>query len=565
MTDPPPPLQHTVIVRVGGAVNERCVGCAGGSTPERSLADLTRDFEAAQEQGARRVLLVGGEPTMRGDLAAVLKAAARLGLSAGLATNGRMLLYPGVRRRLLEAGVDYLRFSLHGGSAHEHDSLVGLDGAFAQALAALRAWLEEAPTEARVDVACTVTASNVDRLEPLAALLAGLAGRPRLVLRLVAPMSGVRPAPLETVSRHLGVLLSGQTALPTVWEGFPHGVLEAYAHLRCEDLRRELPALGPAEAGGAIPREEPQETTLRANSFNFELLAELDGFEANPADCPALDLELDGGPDRHLLLQRPGRADLYRSPTRDFADPVIRQVKEQTEQLYLDTSPRAALGELARHVRRVRALARCLDCQHRQACCGAAAVQPGDPFEPQERWLKEQLQKLRGRVLDVGCGEQPYQEQLGALVQSGEVEYHGLDPDRRALDTLAGSGLDENLHHGRVEEFAGHDGAFDWVLALRALNHVEDLERALDVMTAALAPGGRLLLSDMTVYGLLRTAEQVAAADAAGGPGGQQHFRNWDSHRVLQRCRRHPLDLLVHQPVTPGTSNEWFLLLERRP
>ena len=163
----------------------------------------------------------------------------------------------------------------------------------------------------------------------------------------------------------------------------------------------------------------------------------------------------------------------------------------------------------------------------------------------------------------MGCGEQPYREQIAALVAAGRCQYHGLDPDREALDTLAGSGLDATLHHGRVEDFTGHDGAYRWVLALRTLNHLQDLERGLEVITAALRPGGRLLLSDMTVYGLLRTHDQVLEADTRGGHR-QQHFRNWDSDRVLALCRRHPLELLEHHPVTRETSNEWFLLLERR-
>jgi len=604
VTDLLQPLERAAIIRLGGAINHRCVGSAGGSTPERTVDAILGDMEQARADGAERVVLVGGEPTLRKDLGQVLEAAAGLDLRPGLATNGRMLAYSRVRRRLRAAGVDYLRFSLHGPTAREHDVLVGVGGAFAQSMSALKAWLVESPGTARVDVACTVTATNVELLAALMELLAALPRRARLGLRLVAPLAGLpsgKTADLDAVRRHVGALLSGTSPLPLAWEGFPDCALADHLDHRLEDLRRQLPAHGPVEDGGAVPREEPgdlmhpepcRRCTLRdrcagapawllrgegegalrprganaplANSFNFELVCDLPGFSVDPAGCPARDLELGGVPARHLLLQLEQRAGLYRTPTRDFSNAVIRRVVEGTEQLYLDTCPGAALGELARHVLRVRMHPGCLGCDFRSRCCGAVVVQPGDPFEPQERWLKAQLQTMRGKVLDVGCGEQPYREQIAALAEFDQVDYHGLDPDRRALDAVAGSGLIGTLHHGRIEDFSGQVGTFHWVLALRTLNHVEDLERALEVICAALRPGGRLLLSDMTVYGLLRTPDQVAAADARGR-GDQQHFRNWDSQEVLLACRRHPLNLLEHQPVTRETSNEWFLLLERRP
>ena len=95
------------------------------------------------------------------------------------------------------------------------------------------------------------------------------------------------------------------------------------------------------------------------------------------------------------------------------------------------------------------------------------------------------------------------------------------------------------------------------------MNHVQDLPRALAVMSRALRPGGELLLSDMTVYGLLRTAGQVELADAQGH--GQEHHHNLHGAEVLRLLAGLPLELLQHRPVTRETSNEWFLWLRRLP
>ncbi len=563
-----PPLQHSALIFVGGVLNERCVGGHSVPSEPREPSAVARDMAVARarDRDARRVVLVGGEPTAHaGHLRAYLDAAGLLGLKAGLVTNGRMLLYPKMRELLLEGGVDYLRVGLHARAPHLHDALVGVNGAHGQARAGLEAWLAEAPG-GRVDVACVVTAANLDQVPDLARMLAAMGGDLRPGLRLVAPRSATTGQwPRAAALRRLDALLD-DPPLPLAWEGFSGRALANHEGRRLEDLRRDMPAFGP-RAGAALCRLAPAPVGQpRANSFNLERLRELPGFSVDPTGCPALDLlpQLRDSPARHLLLEHPaGVMALYRTPTRDFDEAEVLQVKAQTEQLYLDTSEGAALGDLARHVARARIHPGCLTCNQRPACCTAAVVQGGDPFAAEERWLKRQLDGLRGRVLDVGCGEQPYRDRLRARAAKGQVEYHGLDPDRDALDTLAESNLSATLHCCGVEDFASPDGPYDHVLALRALNHLADLQRGLQVMADALAPGGRLLLSDMTVYALLRTPAQVETADTRGA-GGQEHFRNCHSHEVLALCRELPLELVEHRPVTPRTSNEWFLLLERR-
>ena len=456
-------------------------------SPARSREALLPDLRAARDQGARRVLFSGGEPTLRRDLLLLVRAARRLGLGVGLATNGRTLIYPRLREALLTAGVDHLRISLHAATAAVHDRMVGVPGAFAQTLAALRALLStDLSTPPRVEVACTLTDENSDQPGPLADLLATLPG----------PVSLIQLSPPP------------------------------------------------------IP-----------NSFNFELQQDLSGFTLDAAGCSARGLDL-SNPVRHLLLARDQSISLYHTPTRDFTAPQIRRVKEETEQLYLDVSGSAAVGSEARHVLRARIHEQCLGCQHRPSCCGAYAVQETDPFAAEEAWLRGVLQELSGRVLDVGCGDQPYSALLEDRIRTGELSYIGLDPDGEALARLRGRGFPGQLVQAQVEQ-SPVMGPFDQVLALRTVNHVRDLPLALAVMTRLLRPGGRLLLSDMTVYGLLRRPKQVEQADATGRD--QEHHQNLDGAAVLRLLAPYPLELLEHRPVTRETSNEWFLLLRRLP
>jgi hypothetical protein len=97
---------------------------------------------------------------------------------------------------------------------------------------------------------------------------------------------------------------------------------------------------------------------------------------------------------------------------------------------------------------------------------------------------------------------------------------------------------------------------------LRSLNHVADLDEALARMASYLKPGGMLLIVETTPFAMLRTAEQVAAADRAPRAG-HQHFRNVASEEVLPYARRRGLNVVEHHPASFATSNEWILLLGR--
>ncbi len=169
---------------------------------------------------------------------------------------------------------------------------------------------------------------------------------------------------------------------------------------------------------------------------------------------------------------------------------------------------------------------------------------------------------LRGQVLDVGCGEQLYREELAALLRSHEIAYTGLDPDEESLARLRTALPEARLHVGDIEHFDGEPASYDHVLCLRALNHVLDLDEALSRMSRFLKPGGSLLLVEMTPFAMLRRAEQVEAADRAPRAG-HQHFRNLASADVLPFVRRHGLRVVEHHPASRETSNQWILLLAR--
>ena len=121
-----------------------------------------------------------------------------------------------------------------------------------------------------------------------------------------------------------------------------------------------------------------------------------------------------------------------------------------------------------------------------------------------DRWLAE-LEELarehgvRGRrLLDVACGTGNFTRNFaGTVGESGLVV--GIDVSqtmlRRAVEDTRRAGLAQVAYvRGDATELPFRDASFDAVCCFAALNLMTDPMRALDHMTAALSPGGRIAL-----------------------------------------------------------------------
>jgi len=110
------------------------------------------------------------------------------------------------------------------------------------------------------------------------------------------------------------------------------------------------------------------------------------------------------------------------------------------------------------------------------------------PRRALHRAIAEVAADLRGRILDAGCGTQPYRRLL-----------------REASQVV---GVDLSRTEGRRPDvlFDGHrlpfrDGSFDGVLCNQVLEHVFTPEQFLRELLRVLAPGGRLVLTVPFAWG----------------------------------------------------------------
>ena len=92
--------------------------------------------------------------------------------------------------------------------------------------------------------------------------------------------------------------------------------------------------------------------------------------------------------------------------------------------------------------------------------------------------------KLKGRLLDVGCGSKPYQELFAV------DDYIGLDIDNESTRNRK---IADYFYDGTTFPF--NDDEYDSILCNQVLEHVFNPDEFLSEIKRVLKPGGRLLLT----------------------------------------------------------------------
>lgn len=595
------------LIKVGYACNENCTFChtadmrEQNDTPER----VEWKIERAKRLGYSMVVLSGGEPTIRPELLRWARRVAAMDLDFGLVTNGLLLSYPHVTDELIDAcRLKYVYMSIHGGDAKVHGSVVRAD-TFQQALGALRLLAGRVPD---LTANCVVTTANmrhlrglVDRLLPLDDLC--------IKFSMTQPKGAASRAPdviipdVEECARYVrdaiehGRARAGGSRVRFAHDGIPFcllpGLEDLYDDLKThrfaamievdeddfvpvDDVAKVQPeeACGPCALRGACPGlykgyfDARGKGALRAvtgrprpNSYNF--VAERDVARPHGSPCP---LKRDGVSPydraRTIFVRLKDRIRLFRTETRDFSDAELLATKEDLGQIYVDVSTKLAPDDFARDLRPLRPSAECSACELRASCTGTWEAAPVDVFTRDDARVLAVVADLRGRVLDIGCGEGPYLHVLTEKASRGEIEYIGVDPDEGRLAVLRSRYPFARFVAARAEALTDTVGRVDHAIVLRSYNHLEDPAAALARVLALLKPGGTLTIVDNVAFGLVRSRAHAARAERAA-ENRFEHYRNDGATEAALRLEGQALRLLERRDIARGTSNQWLLRYER--
>lgn len=99
----------------------------------------------------------------------------------------------------------------------------------------------------------------------------------------------------------------------------------------------------------------------------------------------------------------------------------------------------------------------------------------------------QQLRKISGRILDVGCGNSPFRP----LLNPATTEYQGIDVQEAA--SFGYRNPDTVYYDGKVIPFPDH--SFDAILCTEVLEHVAEPAETIREMHRVLKPGGMAIIT----------------------------------------------------------------------
>lgn len=99
-------------------------------------------------------------------------------------------------------------------------------------------------------------------------------------------------------------------------------------------------------------------------------------------------------------------------------------------------------------------------------------------------------------ALDVGCGEGRFCRMLKAK----KIDTTGLDPTQALIAEARRRDPGGTYVEGDAQALPFDDGAFELVVSYLSLIDIPDITRAIPEMTRVLAPGGRLLIANLTSF-----------------------------------------------------------------
>lgn len=128
-------VKKTVIF-AGYICNNRCTFCINydkRDIPSPSFTEIKKQIVSSRKRGSTYLEIIGGEPTIRPDIISLIKFAKEQNFKTiMIATNGRMLAYEDFAKKIIEAGLNSIVFSIHGHSSKLHDSLTQSPGSLEQ-------------------------------------------------------------------------------------------------------------------------------------------------------------------------------------------------------------------------------------------------------------------------------------------------------------------------------------------------------------------------------------------------------------------------------------------------
>ncbi len=592
-----------VLIKLGYSCNNHCVFCHSSEWKGHkclTLHEAAEKIKMAKGQGAEMIVFSGGEPTIRKDFFLLLQMVKRLGLAAGVITNGRMFSYTEFVENAAHYPLEYVYVSLHGAESHVHNSMVRTES-FSETMKGIK---NLSNINVFLTVNVVVTRYNVNGLDEIARLLKPLGVR--LKFSLLEPKgvalehfldlavdpsfaAGAISKTIRSYSNGKGQSLissGGQKAafalgcdglVPCLIKNFETLNMDLFTDQFLSMSEAHENDFSPVDRGDRGFSRECYECSFKARcpGIYSKYLAVYKGFlkpfvqrQANSYFyAPVNNIILERGSkcpvgynissynhERELFLQKGGRGEvtLYRTDTKDFSVKELKDIKE-CGQLYVNVSSRVRNIDYGRFLRKLKMLEICKRCAFCFRCPRAYVVSNKNAFQGFEKKIMKAFRKMRGRVCDVGCGDGRYFPVFTQVLEKGYVsEYVGVEPGKVTFPEV--EGMRQLKAH--IEDAHLPEDYFDYVLAIRSYNHFYNLSKAFDTMHKILISGGSLFLVENVPFGMIRNKSVALAYKTKPD---FEHYRNHTLQEAVDVVTQSGFKVVETYHEMEKGCNQWML------
>lgn len=143
----------------------------------RGFDEIKKEIQESFRNGIRLINFNGGEPTIHPKIIEIIKFAKETGFeNIQIITNGRMFSYEDFTKRILDAGLNILMFSIHGHKPQIHDYLTRVPESFKQSTQGIKNInkLKNQGYKITIMSNTTITKINYKYLTQIAKLLTGI-------------------------------------------------------------------------------------------------------------------------------------------------------------------------------------------------------------------------------------------------------------------------------------------------------------------------------------------------------------------------------------------------------
>ncbi|MBS1266537.1 MAG: 7,8-dihydro-6-hydroxymethylpterin dimethyltransferase [Candidatus Woesearchaeota archaeon] len=166
-------MTERITIFQGYACNNNCRFCCNGDKRNEvsgmNTSQVMRAMKKGRENGAHFIDFIGGEPTIRKNLVPLVRYAKDLGFTTiATTTNGRMYSYKEYAKKMVDAGLNSLIFSIHGPNPKVHDYLTRVPGSFDQAIEGIKN-IQELGVR-NIEINTTIVKPNYKHLPEMAKL-----------------------------------------------------------------------------------------------------------------------------------------------------------------------------------------------------------------------------------------------------------------------------------------------------------------------------------------------------------------------------------------------------------